>query len=159
LAVEKMVRKASDNKYLHKDFHNFMNLGLVYLAEQFGDDAVREYLRQLAASYYAPLTADLGKRGLIALKEHFEKIYGLEEASDDIELILTDDTLEMRIKNCPAVEHMNQCGVAVSPLFVETSKTLYQAICEGTPYEYRLDRYDAKTGASVEYFRKRGANQ
>ena len=155
MPVEKMERRASDNKYFHKDFHNFMNMGLIYLADRFGDEAVREYLRQFAASYYTPLKEDLSVRGLVALKEHFEKIYGLEESSDDIEIMLTDDSLMLKIRKCPAVTHMRRSGVCVSPLFYETSKTVCTTICDGTPYSYRLVSYDDDTGAAIQLFSRR----
>jgi hypothetical protein len=155
VAVEKMERKASDNKYFHKDFHNFMNMGLIYIAEHFGDDSVREYLRQFASSFYAPLTDDLKVRGLKALKEHFEEIYRLEESSDDIEMLLSKDRLVLKVNKCPAVTHMKRSGIAVSPLFFETSKTVYETVCDGTPYEYELDSYDEDSGAAVQHFTRK----
>ena len=33
-----MERKASDNKYLHKDFHVTLDLGITYIGEHFGGD-------------------------------------------------------------------------------------------------------------------------
>jgi hypothetical protein len=43
---EVMRRKASDNDYLHRDFHLTLNMGIEYLREKFGDEAVGEYLEQ-----------------------------------------------------------------------------------------------------------------
>ena len=156
MPIEKMERKASDNKYLHKDFHNFMNLGIAYIADRYGDDAVRVYLRQFADSYYAPLKQDLIARGPVALMEHFEEIYRLEEALDDVEMHISDDVFVLKVKRCPAVAHMKKRGVKISPLFYETSKTVYETICEGTPFAYTLNRYDASNGAALQHFYRRG---
>jgi hypothetical protein len=156
--VERMDRKASDNKYRHRDFHNFMDYGLRYVAEAYGDEAALEYLRQFAAAYYAPLREDLRKRGAIALKEHFQRIYAAEEASDDVGFDLADGVLTMTVKRCPAVTHMRARGIEPSPLFVETSRTVCATICEGTPWTYRMERYDPATGASVEVFERKGAS-
>lgn len=60
MTKEVMERKASDNKYLHKDFHNIMNLGIEYIHEKYGEESVREYLIQFASSYYAPLKSAIG---------------------------------------------------------------------------------------------------
>ena len=30
MSIETMERKAADNKYLHREFHNFFNMGLMY---------------------------------------------------------------------------------------------------------------------------------
>jgi len=39
---EVMRRQASDNRYLHRDFHGAMSLALEYLRIRYGEDAVRE---------------------------------------------------------------------------------------------------------------------
>ena len=65
-----MTRSASDNAYLHKDFHGALSGGIEYLHSRYGDEAVREYLRQFTLSYFAPLRRQLQQRGLAALAEH-----------------------------------------------------------------------------------------
>lgn len=157
MAIEQMVRKASDNKYLHKDFHNYMNLGLEYLREHYGDDAVREYLRQFANTFYAPLKEAMNKNGLSALEEHFKNIYQLEEAAEDITFEHpSPDELVLRIKRCPAIAHMRRSCVAVSPLFYETTRTVNEAICEGTPFAFELISYNSEDGASLQRFYRKG---
>lgn len=157
-----MVRRASDNKYLHRDFHNIMNLGLVYLSEKYGDEAVRSYLRQFASAYHSPLTEKLrsgdGRGALAALAEHFRRVYELEEASDDLDLALTERSLTVTVRKCPAVTHMRRSGVTPSPLYHETLKTVNETICEGTPVRYQLLFYNPETGASVGRFCVRGGD-
>lgn len=152
MAKEVMERRASDNKYLHRDFHNFMNLGINYLQKLYGDEGVREYLRDFASSFYAPLKDEIKERGLEAIKDHYEKIYTIEEASDDMEIILSQDELIIKVSKCPAVSHMKSSGVEVSPLYYETLKTVNEVICEGSPFAYELVEYDKDTGKSVERF-------
>jgi hypothetical protein len=152
---EVIHRKASDNQYLHKDFHGALSVGLDYVRQHFGDEAVREYLRQFARSYYAPLTEDLRRRGLVALKEHFEKVYADEGGPASIRL--SDDELRIDVEACPAVTHMRGHGYSVSPLFHETSKTVNEAICEGTPFAAALIDYDPQTGRGVQRFYRRDA--
>lgn len=154
---EIMRRKAADNKYLHRDFHNTMNLGLVYLQSHYGDDSVREYLRRFALSFYAPLTAALREAGLKAIREHYEAVYSAEEASDAISFEEGDGELTVRVKACPAVAHMRRSGVAPSPLYRETTDAVMRAVCEGTPYAFELVSYDEATGAAVQRFYRKGA--
>ena len=78
MAKEVMRRKASDNEYLHKDFHGALSAAIDYLDEHYGPRAVRQYLRQFTLAFHAPLKEALKARGLAALKEHFEKIYNIE---------------------------------------------------------------------------------
>lgn len=148
-----MRRQASDNEYLHRDFHGALSCGIDYLQQHFGEDAVREYLRTFALTYYAPVREALRQRGLPALREHFERLYRVEGGQAEIEL--DADTLTIRVAACPAVQHMRAHGYAVAELFHETSRTVNDALCEGTEYCAELVEYDPETGAGVQRFSKR----
>ncbi len=155
MAKEVMERKASDNKYLHKEFHNIMNLGIEYLRKQFGDESVREYLKQFAAAYYAPLKAAVKEKGLTAVKKHYEEIYAKEEALESVGFSLSENDLLIRVKHCPAIEHMKKTGITISPLYYEMTKTVNETICVDTPFQFELLQYDSGTGASVERFHRK----
>jgi hypothetical protein len=150
---EILRRNAADNVYLHRDFHGALSTGIVYLEQRYGAEAVRGYLRQFASAFYAGVTQSINERGLIALREHLERIYALE--GGQITIICSDDELLLEVEACPAVTHMREHGYAVAPLFYETSKTVYAAICEGTPFVSEWLRYDAGSGRSaVRFFRR-----
>ena len=68
MAKEVMERKASDNKYLHKDFHVSLDIGIDYIGKQFGPEAIDAYLTQYAKAFYQPMT-------LKELQQYFERIY------------------------------------------------------------------------------------
>ena len=68
MTKQRMQRSAGDNEYLHPDFHGALSAGIEYLHQQYGEEAVREYLWQFARAFYAPLTNDLQRRGLVALR-------------------------------------------------------------------------------------------
>lgn len=159
MAREIMRRSASDNKYLHRDFHASLNLGLEYLRRRFGDESVREYLRQFALAFYAPLKQALREKGLDAVKEHYLQIFAVEEALDCLELASSAGELTVFVKRCPAVAHIRAGGAEVSPLFDETTNTVMKAVCEDTPYSFELVSYDAQTGASTQRFFKRRLGQ
>jgi hypothetical protein len=148
-----MRRKASDNVYLHKDFHGALNQALIYLEENFGGDAVREYLYQFARTFYAPLTGEIKERGLDALKGHLERIYAVEGA--DFRIEFSPEELILRVAACPAVGYIRKMGLAVARHFDETTKTVNAAICEGTGYEFELLEYDPGSGRRVERYSRR----
>lgn len=150
-----MRRKASDNEYFHKDFHGVLSGGIEYLHVNYGEQAVREYLRQFARSFHAPLTRAIRERGLIALEEHFAKLYELEGGT--IHITRSEDELVLEVDACPAVTHMRQEGYHVARLFHETTKTVNEAICEGTPFEAELVQYDDQTGRGIQRFRRRNS--
>jgi hypothetical protein len=145
-----MRRTASDNEYLHKDFHAGLSGGMDYLKEQYGEQAVREYLRGFTLSFYAPLRERLKTEGLQALKEHFQRIYEIEGGEAEFEL--TEDELVIRVEACPAVKHMKERGYKVSNLFHETTRVVNEALCEGTSFRADLAAYDPETGRSVQRF-------
>ena len=145
-----MRRKASDNVYLHKDFHGALSAGIEYLHRRYGKEAVRQYLRQFASNFYAPLIKEVKKRGLVALKEHFEKMYKIEKGK--CRITFSEDELRIEVKACPAVTHMRKQGYRVARLFSETTRTVNEAICKGTPFASELLSYDEETGQGIQRF-------
>ena len=153
MAKEVMRRSATDNAYLHQDFHGALSAGIEFLHRQYGEEAVRDYLRQFARTFYAPLTQALRERGLEALREHFQRIYDLEGAA--CRITCSADELTLEVDACPAVTHMRAQGYPVARLFVETTRTVNEAICEGTPFAAELVAYDEETGRSIQRFYRR----
>jgi hypothetical protein len=153
MTKEVMERRAADNPYLHKDFHGALSCGIDYLESHYGEAAVRQYLRDFALAYYAPLREALKRRGLRALKRHFESVYRQE--GGEVTFTLAQDELVLRVAACPAVRHLRQHGYPVARLFHETTRTVNEALCEGTAYAADLVEYDAQTGRSVQRFYRR----
>jgi hypothetical protein len=150
-----MRRTAADNEYLHQDFHGALSAGIEYLHQRYGEQAVRDYLRQFAAAYYAPLTAALRERGLAAMREHLERTYQVERGR--IRLTCSEDELVLEVEACPAVTHLREHGYPVARLFPETTSAVYKAICEGTPFAVQVLEYDQGTGRSRVRFYRRAA--
>jgi hypothetical protein len=150
---EILTRRAADNPYLHKDFHVALSTGIAYLESRFGAQAVRDYLKRLARGYYAPLTRSIQEKGLAALRDYLQGVYAQEGGK--VATTFSDDEMLVEVDECPAVMHMRAHGYAVAPLFSETGKTLYEELCEGTPFVAEWLRYDELTGASAVRFRRR----
>ena len=148
-----MRRSAGENDYLHRDFHGALSVGIKYVHEHYGEDAVRAYLWQFARAFYAPLTDALRCRGLAALEEHYRRVYDLE--GGDVRFDRSDDRLRIEVPACPAVTHMRAQGYPVARLFRETIATVATAVCHGTDFDAELLEYDDETGRSVcRFFRR-----
>lgn len=150
-----MRRKASDNIYFHPDFHGALSCGIDYLHQHYGEDAVRDYLREFAHTFYAPLRQALREKGLVALKDHFETVYRME--GGEVQCELSGDELKISVAACPAVRHMRAHGYPVAPLFHETTRTVNEALCDETPYAAELLDYDPQTGRCIQRFFRRDA--
>lgn len=153
--MEKMVRKASDNKYYHRDFHVGLNFGIDYLAELYGDDAVVEYLEDYTRTYHKPLIEAIKKDGLDALEEYFRKLYEMEEASEVITFEQSEDELIIFIKECPVIKYIKSRGEKISHMFVETTNTVNRVLVEDTPYAFEMISFDEESGKSRQRFYKK----
>ncbi len=153
MAKEIITRKASDNSYFHKDFHIAFNYALDYLYNNFGKQAVKEYLKQFAESYYSLLKKSLVEKGLLALKEHYENIFNIEDAEYNIEL--SSDEMNIHLLASPAVIYIKKNGHTVSPVFNETILTVNKEICNNTPYECEVTEYNFQNGGyRLRFFRR-----
>ncbi len=153
MAKEVMHREASDNEYMHKDFHGALSSALIYLEERFGPESVREYLRGFATKYYAPLREEIAERGLEAIADRLRRVYEAEGA--DVCMKLSDDELIVTVEACPAIAHMRANNYAVSPMWEETLRSVNEGICEGSAFEFELLDFDELTGASTGRFSRR----
>ena len=148
-----MKRQASDNEYLHRDFHGAMSVSLDYLARRWGEDAAAEFLRQFATNYYKPVREDLEARGLLALKEYLEGIYDREGGIVQSEL--SENELVVRVERCPAICHMRENEYPVAHMFCLSTRVVNEALCEGSPYQADMPECDPQAGRCVMRFFRR----
>ena len=138
--------KREGKKYLHRDFHLTADNALVYCAEQYGEEGVRDFLDSYARAYYAPVIDTFKNNGLPAVKAWLEKIYLVEEAPEVLFTELTDTELRVRIEKSPVIEYMNTLGKRPSRYYVEETRTLYASMADEAGLGFSLDRYDDETG-------------
>ena len=148
-----MRRRAADNVYLHPDFHAALNRALLFLEDRYGAAAVREYLAGFAAAQYAPLREEIGRRGLVALEEHLAAAFEREGGGAEIEQ--DGEDLVVRVSRCPAVSHIGKMKENLSPLFFETTRTVNDALCAGTPFRFSFDALDCAAGTCIQRFARR----
>lgn len=146
-------RRAADNKYLHRDFHISMNMLMEYIYRKFGSSALTDYLKQFSREFHAPRNKCLRKENLKCLEKYFQEIYEKEEWPVTIEL--NGDTLVIHQKACPGITHIKKKGHNPIKDYIETYTTVYETMCEGTPYEYIIEGFDLNTGACTQRFRRR----
>lgn len=77
--IKTMSRKSADNKYLHKDFHQTMNLLLDYIYKNFGKENLIRYLQQFTVAYHEPLHESLKEGDIKVLAGYFSDLYEKEE--------------------------------------------------------------------------------
>ena len=147
-------RKASDNKYLHRDFHISADIGIAYIGEKYGDDAVKEYLTQYTRSFYKLFVKEVKAKGLVILKNNFEKIFKNEEWSSYLHCSFTEMELKIKIDKCPAVTYMKSMGHIPSKWYKETTCTVYAVLAEMCGLRFEINYYNEYDGSTEFRFLK-----
>jgi hypothetical protein len=147
-----MTRRASDNKYLHKDFHLSMNILLNYIYNRFGEDSVIRYLAQYTKAYHQPLHEQLQAGNMDALRNYLEDIYQKEEWT--VSIRISGNVMEVVQEACPGITTIKSSGGQPCPCYVETYRTVYETLCDHTPFRYELKYFDDQTGACTQLFIK-----
>ena len=148
-------RKAADNKYLHKDFHVTADIGISYVGENYGDNAVKEYLTQYAKSFYKLLVEEVKESGLEALQDDFLNVYKKEECLEDLHVELTEDALRIKIDKCPAVMFMKSIGHIPSKWYKETTYTTYKVLADMCELDFIVNYYNNEDGGTEFMFIRR----
>jgi len=152
MSREVMHRKASDNEYLHKDFHGALNFALAYVHEGWGIRGVREYLERFARTYHAPRIEAIRRDGLDALEAYLRDLYDRE--GGEVEFERESDRLTLRVRRCPALGHLQHRGDEPVPFFCETTRIVNRVLCEGGGVAFELAEVDPGRAACVQVFRR-----
>ncbi|OGV61581.1 MAG: hypothetical protein A2498_11880 [Lentisphaerae bacterium RIFOXYC12_FULL_60_16] len=149
---EIMHRNASDNHYLHKDFHGGLSCGIEYLDIHFGTSVLHNYLRTFCRTFFAPLHAAVVTHGLSAIRKHYERVF--EEEAGIIDVDASDDHLTITVRACPAILHMQKRGLPIAKRFCDSTRIMNECLCEGTPFTSELCDCNPRTGTCVQRFRR-----
>ena len=148
-------RKSADNKYLHKDFHVTGDIGISYVGENYGDNAVKEYLTRYAKSFYKLLAEEVNKNGLKALEEDFINVYKKEEWAEFLNTEITEKTLKIKVDKCPAITFMKSIGHTPSKWYKETTYTTYRTLAEMCNLDFVVNYYNEEDGSTEFVFKRR----
>ena len=154
MAVKVMQRTASDNKYLHRDFHVSCDIGIAYVGKRYGEEGVQQYLNQYVDNYLSPVAQAVRQEGFAPLVRYLEELYEVEEASDQLRITEDGNQLKVQILACPAMAYMKSTGHQPSPWYAQTVSTLYKRLAENAGLHFHLDSYQHDTGAARFRFEK-----
>lgn len=143
--------KASDNKYLHKDFHGAFCYSIKYLDDNYGQDATKEYLEQVGRTCFAPLAVQLKEEGLQALQRHWRKIF--TEEGGRFKMDYEDQTLVLTVDQCPAIAHLKKINQMFTERYCESTVIVNETICSEAGYCCSCE-YEPGKGKCVQKFWK-----
>jgi len=143
--------KASENEYLHRDFHGALCYSIKYLDETYGREATAAYLRRVGKTCFAPLSERLARDGLPALERHFKKIFGMEGGG--FSLAYKDSSLVLTVTKCPAIAHLKEKDWFFTERFCMTTVTVNETVCRAAGYDCSCE-YEPGAGRCVQKFWK-----
>lgn len=149
-----MDRKAADNEYFHKAFHNSLNKGISYLAETYGEGDVWEYMGKFTREFYWKIAEKAKEQGLAAIEEKILDTYAKEHAADAVETKIDGNTLTVTVRYCPALAYFRSVGTKVSPLYYLSTEAVMQTLADMSGLTFQMDAYDLETGAASYRFMK-----
>ncbi len=149
-----MDKKAGDNEYFHPDFHSSMNMGIHYLGENYGEDAVNEYLTRYTKNVYQRDIANIKANGLSAIEQKILDTYKKEKAEDAVNTSVENGKLTVEVHYCPAVKHLKSTGRVVSEWYQYTTETVMQVLANESGYRFKMEAYDAENGSARYSFSK-----
>lgn len=152
--VEILDLQAGDNKYLHRAFHNSSDAALLFCGENYGNEAVCEFVDAYTKRYYAPQIEDAKTRGLVAVKEWLEAVYAAEEASEVLHTELTENELTVNIDYCPGMAYMRSINREPCKWYVEQTRTLYAAFAEAAGLDFKLDYFESDGKTCFHFIKK-----
>ena len=147
-------RKASDNKYLHRDFHLAVDNGLRYVGENYGDEGIKEYLTEYALNFYKLIAVDVKNNGLCVLENRFKTIFEKEEWSENLFTTLTENKLIIKIDKCPAIAYMKSQGHTPSPWYKELTYHVYSVLAKMCDLKFTVVSYSEEDGKAELVFEK-----
>lgn len=118
---------------LHLDFHGATATTINYVVKHFGHDALRPLMAQMAKQVYRDIYTQLQAGNADALAEHWQ--YFFEREKGDFQITRHGDgSIELLVRECPAVRQLRAIGMDVSPDFCLQTKMINDAWSEGSPF-------------------------
>lgn len=142
---------ASENTYLHKDFHGALCYAIKYLDEEYGPAATTRYLKQVGKTCFARLARSLKRQGLSVMEEHLKYIFSAEQGIFDIRY--DGAVLVLNVKKCPAISHLIKTKQLFTTRYCESTVVVNEQICKTAGYKCSC-QYKPGEGICVQKFWK-----
>ena len=139
-----------ENNELHRDFHRTTDMSLDYVAENYGESAVKEILRKTGHDVYKSIREKLAKGDPSELIEHLTWFFHREGA--EFNLSVRENEIRFEVLECPAHKYIKNSGLKISTRSCLQTSEVNAGMCEGTPWTSSVEHIDEDH--CVQIFRK-----
>ena len=130
-----MLRYRSEGE-VHKDFHGLTCATLHYLIDNYGEEAMRQVVRNTAQQVYRTMCEALKKGDTAELEEYWSYYLGRECGKFEIEKL--PDGVKLTVRDCPALRHLVKLEQQPDQLMCEATRIFNEALAEGSHYTAEL---------------------
>ena len=139
---------------IHKDFHGALSVGFEFLAKKYGKETLDEYLKEAGRNIYKELIEKIKNEGLKALEKYWQNIFTLEKGDFKIEM-KDDEEIILKVKKCPALEHMRKMNYSIYKDFCRQCKIINEVIAEETGLASEVISNQEKGSCIQKFWRKK----
>ena len=140
-----------ENDELHRDFHGTTDTTLKYIAEHFGEEALKEILRRTGRDVYKSIRGKLARGDASELVEHLNWFFFREQGK--YRLTVDGDEITFEVMECPAIRQLRKLGLEPSPYVCLQTSEVNAGMCEGTPWTSAVEVLGE--GRCVQTFRRK----
>lgn len=140
---------------VHKDFHGLMCATLHYIMDNYGMEAIREIMTNVAQNVYRTMHLALKSGDSSELEEWWR--YYLSREGGEFSIEQLSNGMRLHVANCPAMRHLVRMGRLPDSVLCHATQVFNEALAEGSPFAVEME----KTGdfSCVQTFRRQEACQ
>ena len=130
-----MLRYKSTGE-VHKDFHGLTCATLHYLIDTYGEEAMRQVIRNTARQVYRTMHEALKNGDTAELEEYWSYYLGRECGKFEVEKL--PDGVRLTVTECPALRHLVKLEQQPDHIMCEATGIFNEALTEGSPFSAEL---------------------
>ncbi|HHX39655.1 MAG TPA: hypothetical protein GX715_06785 [Armatimonadetes bacterium] len=123
------------------DFYFAINATFRFIEERWGEEALNRYWDAMGRGYYAPLSARFRSGGLAAVEGYWRAFFA-EEPGGAVEVRREGDRVAIRVRRCPALQHLRGHGREVLPRYCQHCRVVSRVIAENAGLSFAMEGGD-----------------
>ena len=117
------------------DFYFAVNATFRHLHDRFGKAALVDYWTSLGREYYRGRAQRWREQGPAAMAEDWRQ-YFLNEPQADVDVVVTDQAVNLDVRVCPAIKQLRDCRRDIVPYFCEHCDHVCGAMAQAAGYTF-----------------------
>ncbi|MFV0415397.1 MAG: hypothetical protein ACK5NG_03420 [Chthoniobacterales bacterium] len=126
------------------DFYFGINATFRFVQQKLGHEGLIRYWQQLGSSYYKPVTEIWSRGGLPAVAQYWKDFFQAEPLPDEnedeaTEVKLSDQEVEIQVKKCPAIAHLQNNNRTIHSTFCQHCYYVSEAMAAPAGLSVRIE--------------------